>query len=117
MANRTKRTDRARETFLQTLRDTCNVSEACRAAGFGRSAAYDWRKEDAAFAASWDEAEAVAIDNLEGLAYRRAMSGQSDRLVEILLKAHRSEKYVEKIKTEHSGGVRMVAVTDLDEQL
>lgn len=93
---KTIRTDRARETFLETLRATCNVSAACRAAKTGRSAMYAWRKEDADFAVAWDDAEAEAIDNLEGVAYERGMSGQSDKLVEILLKAHRPDKYVER---------------------
>ena len=100
---RTVRTDRARATFLETLRDTCNVSEAARKAGIGRSSVYEWRSEDAGFAAAWDEAEAEAIDNLEGKVYERALSGQSDRLAEILLKAHRPEKYVERYRSEITG--------------
>jgi hypothetical protein len=101
----TIRTDRAREAFLKTLRATCNVSAGCRSAKIGRSAAYKWRKEDEEFAADWDDAESEAIDNLEGVAYTRAMSGESDRMVEILLKGHRPERYVEKQRVEHSGGV------------
>lgn len=57
---RTARTDRARETFLAVLRDTCNVSEAARAAGMGRRTAYDWRDADPTFSAEWDEAEEEA---------------------------------------------------------
>ena len=93
---KTIRTDRAREKFLETLRATCNVSAACRSSKVGRSAMYAWRKEDEEFAAAWDEAEAEAVDNLEGVAYERAMSGQSDRLVEVLLKGHRRERYGDK---------------------
>lgn len=104
MAKKTKtiRTDRARATFLAVFSETCNVSEACRAAGIGRSAAYVWRKEDEAFAADWDEAEQTAIDQLEAAAWKRATKEQSDRMLEILLKAHRPDKYVEKSKVEHS---------------
>jgi hypothetical protein len=102
---KTIRTDRAREKFLATLRASCNISASCRAAGIGRSAAYLWRKEDEKFSAEWDEAEAEAVDNLEGVAYSRAMSGESDKMLEILLKGHRPERYVEKQRMEHSGNL------------
>lgn len=97
----TIRTDRAREDFLSTLAASCNVSQACRSANISRAAAYEWRADDAGFAAAWSDAEGAAIDELEGVAYKRAMSGESDRMIEILLKGHRS-KYRDKVK--HVGG-------------
>lgn len=81
------------------MSETCNVSEAARAAGIGRTAAYDWRNSDKEFAAAWDEAEQIAVDGLEKVAWERA-KGTSDRLLEILLKAHRSEKYVERSRVD-----------------
>jgi hypothetical protein len=110
MANRTKATDRAREQFLAVLRTTCNVSEACRACGFSRSCAYEHRNADPEFARAWDEAEQEAADRLEREAWRRAVEGvdkpityqgevvgytkeYSDRMLELLLKAHRPEKF------------------------
>lgn len=92
---RTIRTDRARAKFLAVLEETCNVSEAARAAGIGRTSAYEWREADPSFAADWDEAEEVAADKLEQVARERAIDG-SDRMLEILLKAHRPEKFVER---------------------
>jgi hypothetical protein len=100
---RSIRTDRARATFLETLRSTCNVSEAARSAGVGRRTVYDWRSADPEFAAAWDDAEAEAIDHLEGVVYRRAMAGHSDRLAEILLKGHRPERYVDRVRSEITG--------------
>jgi hypothetical protein len=99
---RTSRTDRARETFLATLRETCNVSAAARAAKIGRSTAYDWRDADEAFASAWDDAEEEAVDALEMRARERALDN-SDRMMEILLKAHRPDKYVDKLRSEISG--------------
>ncbi len=101
----TEVTDRAREVFLTTLRATCNVSAACRKADISRQTAYRWRKDDDAFAAEWEDAEGEAIDNLEGFAYERSMAGQSDRLIEILLKGHRPERFVDRQNVKHSGEV------------
>jgi hypothetical protein len=121
---RSVRTDRARETFLEVLAASCNVSEAARKAGMSRRAAYDWREADETFAAAWDDAEQEAADKLEREAWRRAVEGTdkpvtfqgvitatykeySDRMLEILLKGHRPEKYAERSKVEHSGGVTL----------
>lgn len=117
---RTLRADRARETFLEVLAETCNVSEAARGAGIGRRTAYEWRETEPEFAAAWKDAEEAAADKLEREAWRRAVEGTdkpvtfqgvitatykeySDRMLEILLKAHRPEKYVERIRAEHTG--------------
>jgi hypothetical protein len=99
---RTARTDRARETFLAELRETCNVSHAAREAGIGRRTAYDWRDADPEFAKAWDDAEEEAVDALEMRARERALD-DSDRMMEILLKAHRPEKYVDRLRSEVSG--------------
>lgn len=121
-ARRTVRTARARERFLTVLAERCNVSEAARAAGIGRTTAYEWREEEPDFAADWDAAEQTAADRLESEAWRRGVDGvdkpihyqgvlvgtmkeYSDRMLEILLKGHRPEKYVDRIKAEHSGSV------------
>lgn len=120
MANRTKRTDRVEEKFLDVLRQTCNVTEAARTAGIGRRTAYEWRDADEAFRAAWDDAEQEAVDGLEREAWRRAKEGvpkpvtfqgkitdtyleYSDRMMELLLKAHRPDKYKDRVTNEHTG--------------
>lgn len=130
---RAARTDRARDTFLAMLAETCNVSEAARAAGIGRQTAYDWRDDDQTFAAAWANAEQEAADKLEREAWRRAVEGTdkpvtyqgeitatfkeySDRMLEILLKAHRPDKFVERTKSEVSGGVS-ITIAGLDSDL
>jgi hypothetical protein len=117
---RTVRPDRAREKFLDVLAETCNVSESARQAGIGRRTAYEWRAADALFAEAWNEAEQEAADKLEREAWRRAVEGTdkpvtyqgvitgtykeySDKMLEILLKAHRPEKFVERVRAEHTG--------------
>jgi len=112
----TIRTDRAREAFLRTLAESCNVSASCRVAGISRTAAYAWRRDEPEFAAAWDDAEGEAIDALEGVAYARAISGESDRMLEILLKGHRPQ-YRDKLKHEGTGqnGEIVHAVRWIDE--
>ncbi len=102
MAGRTIRADRARATFLETLAETCNVSESARRAGIGRRTAYDWKAADPAFSVLWDDAEEVAADRLEMVAWTRATTGESDRMLEILLKAHRP-RYRDKQQVELTG--------------
>lgn len=99
---RPARAGRARATFLEVLEATCNVSEAARQAGVPRRTVYDWRTADAEFAQAWSDAEEAAANKLEEVAFTRATTGQSDRMLEILLKAHRP-KYREKQNLELTG--------------
>jgi hypothetical protein len=95
VSGKTVRTDRAREAFLAQLRHVPNVSAAARAAGMGRTAAYAWRDDDEEFASAWDEAVQESVDALEQVAWERAQT-TSDRLIEVLLKGHRPEKYTDR---------------------
>lgn len=83
--------------FIATLRGTGNIRASCQQAGVARSAVYDMKKHNATFAAQWAEAEEEAIEMLELAARQRAM-GSSDRLMELLLKAHRPEKYGDRLR-------------------
>lgn len=94
--------------FLATLRETGNVRCSCEVAGIERNTAYSWRMEDDTFRELWREALESAIDLLEQEAWRRGYDGvdkpivykgrvmttykeYSDRMLEILLKAHRKK--------------------------
>jgi hypothetical protein len=61
--------------FLETLRTTGIVGEACAAVGIARVTAYAQRKADAKFAAAWTDALDDAVDLLEAEARRRAVDG------------------------------------------
>lgn len=107
--------------FLATLRETGNVRASCEAAGIARSVAYGWRGENESFKELWVAAIEEAIDLLEEEAWRRGYDGvdkpivykgkvtttykeYSDRMLEILLKAHR-KKFREKVElTGEDGG-------------
>jgi hypothetical protein len=107
----------ARRRFLDHLARTGNVSAAARAAGYSRHTLYAWRRQDAEFAETWNDAVIEAVDALEQEARRRAVEGieqplvhggkfvrhedgsiatirqYSDRLLEFLLKALRPERF------------------------
>jgi hypothetical protein len=96
--------------FLEALRETATVTEACRVAGIGRATAYRARQQDEAFAVAWADVEEESTEKLESVAVQRAKDG-SDTLMIFLLKSRRPQKYRENVKIEHGGEIR----TDLDE--
>lgn len=61
--------------FLETLAETCNASEAARAADMCRASAYRRRQADAGFARAWDEALDVGYAEIEALLMREVLFG------------------------------------------
>ena len=115
MRGRSHRTLKRRAVFLAALAETASVTRACEAAKFPRQCAYDWRRDDADFAAAWDEAVERGTDALEDEAVRRAKDGvakpvyyhgnrvdtvrdPSDPLLMFLLKARRPEVYRDQVQ-------------------
>ena len=88
-----------RDAFLEALRSTPIIKQACRAAGVSRKVAYDWRKTDGEFAAEWDDALQDGIDTLEEILMRRAQERDTVAMI-FLLKGLRPKKYRERY--EHS---------------
>lgn len=99
-----------RKRFLALLADSGNVSGAARGAGISTSSLYAHRAANPGFAALWDEAINVAMDELENALIERARDGverpvyfagkqvgavrtYSDALGMFLLKAKRPEVY------------------------
>lgn len=115
-----------KEKFLTVLRATCNVTQAAQAIGVGRRYVYHVRRRDRKFAALWDETMEEAVDLLEAEAKRRAADGViepvfqggkkvgevrrfSDRLIEVLLRAHRPEKFKDNQEITHKGAASLPA--------
>lgn len=61
--------------FLEELRKRYSVTHACKAAGVGRSTAYEHRDSDKAFADAWSEVWETNVDDLEDSALQRAAHG------------------------------------------
>lgn len=100
--------------FLAALRNFGVVRAACEASKVPRSTATTHRKNNARFAALWDEALEDFADSLESEALRRARDGTvkgiyykgeltnteheySDQLMAIMLKAKRPDQYGDKL--------------------
>lgn len=115
-----QRTPQKQARFLEALAAYGNVTQAAKACGMARRTLYDWRREDAAFAAAWDEASELGANALEDEARRRAFKGTlkpvyqrgekvgtvreySDTLLIFLLKGAKPEKYRENVR--HSGAI------------
>lgn len=71
-------TPERRETFLQTLAETCNVREAAEAAGMARWSAYRLKQRDPGFARDWERALSIAYDELEAALLRDALFGHEE---------------------------------------
>lgn len=104
------------------------VTAACEAAGVSRSAAYEARQRDEAFALAWHDVEEATTEQMEREAFRRGVNGvkrpvyqgkelvghvtdYSDTLLIFMLKARRPEKYRERHQVEHSGRVDVAGLT------
>lgn len=92
MARRTIRTGVKRAAFLAELRQGSSVSRACEVARIGRRAAYEWREDDADFAADWEDAYEDGTDVLEDELHLRAVNG-SDTCLIFALKGRRPHRW------------------------
>jgi len=95
------RTPRWETRFLETYANTMNVKASCMAAGISRPTYYLRLNRCEQFAARVAQAKEDALDQLEEVARKRALSGASDRMIEFLLKAHRREIYGDRVVVEH----------------
>lgn len=107
MANRTIRTPKKGDRFLDKLRQGYSISAACKAEHIGRRSYYDWRKDDPEFAAMADTAIEEGTDHLEDVARKRAVAPKdgSDTLLIFLLKARRPNTYRERADVNVTGNV------------
>ncbi len=85
--------------FLALLSTSPNISLACKAAGINRSTAYEHRQRFPDFAAQWDDALESAVELLEAEVWQRARK-HSDTLAIFLLKAHKPEKYGDRLAVQ-----------------
>lgn len=112
--------------FLRSIALYFDVSRACRTAKITRKAAYEYAERNEWFNEAWIEALDKALDKAEGVMYQYATKPRpkhdkngapieySDKMMAILLSAHRPEKYREKKNTDvnvNTGGTQIVLNT------
>lgn len=89
------------QAFLAALREMPVVAHACRAVDIERSTAYRAREAHPDFAEAWDEAMEEGIDRAEQEAFRRAVVGFEEPVVDKGRLAYRYERYVDEEGAEH----------------
>jgi hypothetical protein len=82
-----------RDAFLEALRHIPVVAHACTAVGIERSTAYRARAADESFATAWDEAMEDGIDKAEQEAFKRAVVGFEEPVIDKGRLAYRYERY------------------------
>ncbi len=104
-----------KEIFLSVLASSCNVTKAAKASALDRRDLYKWRDADDLFRERWDRAKELGVEALEDEMHRRAVDGvlqitkygvntqYSDTLAIFLAKAHKPEKFSERIRNEITG--------------
>jgi len=75
MAVRKAMTGSQKKIFLETLRESANVTAGADRAGIPRHLAYATRKRDKDFRRAWDDALQAALDDLEAALRGRALHG------------------------------------------
>lgn len=90
--------DATRAAALVAFRKHGQVKDACEVSGVSRATWHRWCQEDEAFADAVREAGQDYADALEIRAHARIFDGEnpSDRLLELMLKRHRPEKFRDK---------------------
>lgn len=95
-----KNSEEKRKKFIESLAETCNVTESAVAARIARGTAYKWRKQWATFAKDWDDALKQATDKLRKVAWEMALNKDPDtpaatraHMIQFLLRAHEPWTY------------------------
>ena len=87
--------------FLAALRELPVISHACKAVGIERSTAWRARQNDETFAEAWDDALEEGIDRAEQEAFRRAVVGFEEPVIDKGRLAYRYERYEDEEGQEH----------------
>lgn len=87
--------------FLAALRELPVIAHACKAVGIERSTAYRAREADEAFAEAWDSAVEDGVDRAEQEAFRRAVVGFEEPVIDKGRLAYRYERYEDEEGAEH----------------
>lgn len=80
--------------FLEALRNMPVIRHACEAVGINRVTAWRAREADEEFSKAWDDAMEEGIDRAEQEAFRRAVVGFEEPVIDKGRLAYRYERFV-----------------------
>lgn len=120
--------------FLELLREVPNVSRAARTLNLTPKAFRHHKAKNPEFAEAWDDAIEEGIEKCEAEVHRRAFEGTekpvtfqgvitdtyreySDTLAMFLLKAHRPDKYRERVDQNITGGLSLTVATGVPDPM
>ena len=89
--------------FLELLRLTLSVTDACRGAHVSRATAYERRNKYEDFAEKWDEAKDAGLDNLEAVAVQMARD-RDGQMIRYILSRRRPDKWGPRVEHVGQGG-------------
>lgn len=108
VAVQTKRTAQKKEAFLACYQSKGgNISEACKAAGIGRSAYYNWATNDPAFVAAVQEVDEALLDWAESMLKKGIQDGDHTLLIFFLKTKGKARGYIEKVDVGGQLGVNL----------
>ena len=90
------------------------VSAACRAVGVDRSTFYHYVHNDPDFAAAVKDVDELALDFVEGKAYKQVEDGNTAMIIFMLKTKGKRRGYIEKQEVEHSGGINIEQITGME---
>ena len=93
-----------KEQFLESLKlKFGNATEAAKAIGITRQAAYAWRREDEVFAEAWDEVNEGLKDFAESKLLINISRGKEASIFFFLKCRAKERGYIERVDINHSG--------------
>ncbi len=102
----------SKKKFLAAHQLGATTRQAARIAGVCRGTLYRWRNQDPEFALAWLQSRDKALEDLEILAFKRAIQG-NDRLLMFLLKSHMPDTYNQRSNQPKPAGSKALNIADL----
>lgn len=115
--NTLKNTAKRKAAVLAALEKSLGiVTRACRQAKVGRTAFYEWCKNDPDFKSQVDDITQIALDFVEEQHYELIKEKNPASIIFHLKTKGKSRGYTEKTEIEHSGGIDIdvTKLTDLE---
>lgn len=117
MAKKTYKSDTIKKDMLEALNKSMGiVSTACEHAGISRQTHYTWLKDDEDYEDAVRHIESRTGDFVEGALLKKIKEGDMSGIIFYCKTKLKKRGYVERVETEHSGGVRQIVVSNQEDK-